>query len=1829
MFKNIFSTRIPLSPQDSLELARLQLENARNSKRPEVALSLCNVVKDLMSGIKKSIKRSKNPRDATDQSLWDEIAIIYFEHGNILDSFGHKSMAQVSYKKVVEWNGQIQEPNILIISTGAYTPHSSIKEKESIDNGSNTPRTLSPPLLGQLRPTTDNNILQIFSEDVRPTIRECKLPKIGDILRDTSQLTYCLCLLQSSDLSGETFQWAQRTIGDVGEHERLRSLATGVVRALNQDEIRNVDAVREAVFLSIVLPKDDFRNLMARLVDGLNTSVLLDFSLLDGLTRLMQGADRGFLIEDDLVKILKIISQRLQDTHDQSTENIYRLTQAASNVLDAMADCHVAGLDRETLHEGLLGYLRGLQSSDDPYLQYQAAYAFQALLCVPDNESPWDTALRRGGKVLSGIFGIVSAVKGLDVNGFIEGLGSIQEGAAGIGAFFFAAKDAFDGITSVVESGQTLGDSLKEGLRFDRKRQWYTALRGVDTFIQSGELTKLQVLICDAPCRLDPHFQWGICERLCTFAANSSWRSTVRCQAVVFLGEIYRNDAVWGQHVKVKHWILDLLTQLVSLKVYNQKVVIVASDLLKEFGTDMDAEKLALFENYKSKVSNNYSLNMVPTVNEKNPSPLLDRVQRRTDYMADLIRLQQTRLQDDESNSIYIPPLAKASLKSSDDPESLFPLMDKIDGFLNSDNKVFLLLGDSGTGKSAFNQVLERKLWKNFKKDQSPIPLYINLPGIERPEFDLVGKHLRNEDFSKAQIKEMKERELLLICDGYDECNQNSNLYRGNSFGRPGEWRVKMIISCRSENIGKDYLDNFQANDGNQRNSPKPLQEAVIVPFSETQIREYIDQYVSMDQRQWKSEDYYRAFKENPQLLGLVKVPFLLSMALEVLPSVVDMHPNLATVQVTRVALYDQFVELWISRARSRLRLKKLSEDENKAFRILTEDGFLQNGLKFIKDLSMYMFERQAGNTVVEYSRTRDTGSWKEIFFGDKDESRILREACPLARRGRLYGFIHKSMLEYGVARAIFDPEESVANVKQVSQSKRRGSVSSIESFESLSDSEEADVDNNKQLLLTPLARNYLVREPSILQFLEGRVQQEPIFKRQLLALIELSKSEKADKLVVRAAANAMTILVRAGVKFNGEDLQRIRIPGADLSGGEFDSSQLQGADLRKVKLRNIWLSKANLTGAKMKGVEFGEFPYIPYTSNEALLKHCAFSNNSKLLAICGASGFNDGELDVYSTSSWQRIISLAGSEGPVNGVAFSPNSDLLVSCGMKRMKVWDVLTWNCLKTLEGHSSHIERAVFSSDGSKVVSCSNDKTVRIWDLKSGECIRVLSGHSRRVAGIDISPDDTLISSASEDNTVRLWDARTGECLSIFDGHSDAVHCVKFLAEGSQIASGSDDKTIRVWDIENKTSKLVLNGHVDGIYCLEVVPGVNQLISGGSDNMLRVWDLDTEDCHQIFSGHTSWVFGVSYSKELGQIVSVSGDWTARLWGFQPGVPIQHSMISHHSDDVTDVYFLPGSKRVASICRDYAVDLWDFETGAFIKTFKGPKGYPIKILCYSNGDEVLCTKDDDYVLFWNIETGECIKSFDCDHNFESNFSHDNKKFARNNGNYGLVLWDVESNKHCHTYSGHGGQLIWGVDFSPSGDNIATVGGDGSVKVWDTITGQCRRELPVQKYKLGCVAYSTSSEQVASSGIDKIVRIWDVETGVCIHEMLGHDEEVMCVVYSPSGDQVASGGKDNTVRIWDVKSGQCLLVLQDFCGTVQKIAWHRTLEGTYMAVGSSDKSVRLWKLIVEDDRYRVQLCWSSSHDQLAIRDATLQDAEGLSPVYKQLLKQRGAIVK
>ncbi|KAF9932380.1 hypothetical protein BGZ67_004765, partial [Mortierella alpina] len=1742
-----------------------------------------------------------------------------------------------STKPADKVRSQASLPQAKIRDAGAASTH--------IDSAFSSLKVDSSQTGSQLTIDTSKACLDIFSENVGRTSSGITLPRLDARIDSTSQLALCISLLprntifsspheglertsdsdpitnavRSVPADGAEQEWIEAIDQDPLKQERIRWLGSRIVEEFVKDAVKNPVAVSEVILLGSVLDQALYRKLLNCFIEELSTSALLDLELLQGLVQLVQSASPTYLDADDLIKILSFLRKCLEDTHQQSSEHQYHLTLAVSRLLDVMAEPEhkVSDLPRVEEKEPLASVLSGLQSSSDPYLMYQALYAFQALQYVPDDESVVQAVMRHSLGAAESLIK-VSGVIQLNFDGLLDGLKQMQKT---LEETYGIAKSRYEGVRSLIDSGHGLFDSLRKGLVSGHKQPWYPAVVTATALCRAGQLDDFGKLVREAPCRRDPRFQWGVSQLLGEIATDLVWESSIREQAVKFLGDLYLNDADWGQDESVKSWMLTIIGKISETSC---STVQEASHTLLQVLKKDDA----------AIVTHSYPLRShlpIPAT-----SPLLTLVQK-IPYVEDsLNNLRLLRLQE-YTQTVYIPPQAKTSLQASN--KDTLPLMEKIKDFLDSDGQVFLVLGDSGAGKSTFNRYLENELWKEYKQG-ARIPLFINLPAINNPCQDVIGKQLRIHYFSEAKIKELKKhRQILLICDGYDEAQLNVNLHTANMLNRKGKVHTKMIISCRSTYIGQDYRDQFQPqhNDRYTVSAANLYTEAVIVPFSSYQIEDYVRQFVRDpevhkqlgDRPIWRTEDYMDKLKSIPNLMELVKNPFLLSLSLRALPNVVKGAFDLAKVNVTRLTLYDSFIDQWMHINKLRLRSNTLPDATKSVLKELLEGGFTSSAINFSKDLAAAIFLEQDGNPVVKYTPRIDKGTWKVKFFGSDPDTTLLRESSPLSRTGVYHRFIHRSLLEYFYSRHVYDANEMHATGYEGSQG----------------------------LAHHPLNQRNLVKEPSIIQFLAERVQDDDVYKEHLLAIVEKSKT---DLDASQAASNAITILVRAGVKFNGADLQGIQIPGADLSGGQFDSAQLQGSDLRNTNLRNIWLRQADLSNAQMEGVQFGESPFL---KEENIVRFCEYSRDGKTLAL----GIEDSTISLYDTATWDNICRLTGHTSKLTSIVFSPTGQQIASASEdETVRLWDAQTGASGVILRGHTESVEIVVFSPTGQQIASGSSDNTVRLWDAQTGALDAILSGHTDDVTSVVFSPSGQQIASSSDDRTVQLWNAQTGALDATLSGHNATVWSVVFSPNGQQIASGSNDRTVRLWDARTGALDAILRGHTSFVLSVVFSPSGQQIASSSDDRTVRLWDTRTGALSAILRDHTEYVTSVVFSPSGHQIASSSHDGTVRLWDAQTGAPSAilsghtsfvtsvvfspsgqqiascskdktvrlwdaqsaalGAIISGHTDDVTSVVFSPSGQQIASSSLDRTVRLWDSQTGALGAILSGHASGVLSVAFSPSGKQIASGSHDNTVRLWDAQTGApgAILSSHTDDVMSVAFSPSGHQVASGSLDRTVRLWDAQTGVLGAILSGHA-SCVLSVAFSPSGQQIASGSYDNTVRLWDAQTGAPGAILSDHTATVWSVVFSPNGQQIASGSSDNTVRLWDAQTGAPAAILFGHISSVVSVVFSPNGQQIASGSFDKTVLLWDVKSGHCLATIDDFHGEVNAIAWNEGEDGSYIATGCDDKSVRLWKVM--RDSHSVQLFWSSGHDQLVVSDANISNAQGLSRMNLTLLAQRGAV--
>ncbi|KAF9914826.1 hypothetical protein BX616_007484 [Lobosporangium transversale] len=560
--------RSVLLPAQALKLFDFYIKGARtiDDNSSDIVMELCLDADSVLSRIHKPMRKSLASISSTssasneDLRLRKSIASAYHELGRLFEQLGHSDVAQRRNKKAEKW-GYIQGSD----NNDSNNSNSNSSKQES--SGPINSRLIRTVKTVQVIATIPKDV---FNQDEPPTVIRYGLPEPESHLNDIHQLVYCLSLLslasiKTDDLNDDEKKWCQAILSDQDEYERLGKLASDVIEMLIGDELKTEISVAEVVTLAPVLDQVQFRALLMALVNGISQNIMLETHLLEGLAQLVQRAPPEHLDSDDLITILNTLSSRLQGTHGQSTDHLYQLSATVSHVLDAMVSTQVKDLKREQLHEPLAAYLQGLKDSSDSQLVYQAAYAFQALQYIPDDESTMQAMLRRTSAVLRGVFGVVSAVKDLDLNAFMDEISSIQKELPSVTEAIDISLGVYENTTSLCESGSTFRQCMEEGLSFSHKSAWYPALRGADALIQRGEFTKFKILVCELSCRNDAAFQWGLCQRLGQIAADTHWGMDTRQDAITFLGEIYKNDQEWGNHAHIKQWIISILRDLSSL----------------------------------------------------------------------------------------------------------------------------------------------------------------------------------------------------------------------------------------------------------------------------------------------------------------------------------------------------------------------------------------------------------------------------------------------------------------------------------------------------------------------------------------------------------------------------------------------------------------------------------------------------------------------------------------------------------------------------------------------------------------------------------------------------------------------------------------------------------------------------------------------------------------------------------------------------------------------------------------------------------------------------------------------------------------------------------------------------------------------------------------------------------------------------------------------------------------------------------------------------------------------------------------------------------------
>ena len=263
------------------------------------------------------------------------------------------------------------------------------------------------------------------------------------------------------------------------------------------------------------------------------------------------------------------------------------------------------------------------------------------------------------------------------------------------------------------------------------------------------------------------------------------------------------------------------------------------------------------------------------------------------------------------------------------------------------------------------------------------------------------------------------------------------------------------------------------------------------------------------------------------------------------------------------------------------------------------------------------------------------------------------------------------------------------------------------------------------------------------------------------------------------------------------------------------------------------------------------------------------------------------------------------------------------------------------------------------------------------------------------------------------------------------------------------------------------------------------------------------------------------------------------------------------------------------------------WELPKAAKMRLGKGG----INDMQFSPDGTQLAVGNDIGIWLYDVKTGKEIALFTgiCE---SLAFSPDGRFLA--NGGFGklwgreLHLWEIATRRKISSTSES--RTATALRFSEDGKMLVSVDSWGAtISRLDIETGERDvTTLEGQPDSLGHIieVYTFTHDRVAGGKRDGKIRLWDTTTGKKLTTLSGHAVEnqdpsseihVLALAFSPDGTRLASGSTDTTVRLWDTATpNDAPITLRKHTGWTNALAF--SPDGKMIASGSTDKTVQLW---------------------------------------------------
>ncbi|KAI8911921.1 WD40-repeat-containing domain protein [Powellomyces hirtus] len=324
-------------------------------------------------------------------------------------------------------------------------------------------------------------------------------------------------------------------------------------------------------------------------------------------------------------------------------------------------------------------------------------------------------------------------------------------------------------------------------------------------------------------------------------------------------------------------------------------------------------------------------------------------------------------------------------------------------------------------------------------------------------------------------------------------------------------------------------------------------------------------------------------------------------------------------------------------------------------------------------------------------------------------------------------------------------------------------------------------------------------------------------------------------------------------------------------------------------KVRSFDFSPAKITGAS-NGKE-GSLQIL-----------CALSNNT---VEVHAIEFDNKEQHSRLVSG----IDIPGHRSDVRTLALSTDDELLVTGSSDLIKVWNVYSRQCLKTLP--SGYALCCEFLPGNAFVVIGTKTGELQLFDLARSAMIENIKAHDGPVWSLHVRPDKKGLTTGSQDKDVKFWDlafvedpeySRVQKRPTLVHTRtlkmSDDVLCVRHSPDGRLLAVSLLDSTVKILYADTLKFFLSLYGHKLPVMSMDISSDSTLIATGSSDKTIKLWGLDFGDCHKSLFAHQDSVMGVRFVFGTHYLFSIGKDRIVKYWDADKFELIM-KLESHHGE------------------------------------------------------------------------------------------------------------------------------------------------------------------------------------------------------------------------------------------------------------------------------------------------------------------------------------------